>query len=359
MKKKATLCILLSLLLVFGFVFVGCGDDPATDAPAPDDAPDDAPDADAEPAADVPDDWPGTVTLGTAGVGGVYFVYGGGIGSMIDDIVGVPTGVEQTGGPADNMMLVHDGAIELGMITMGIGYEGWNALEGTAFEGEEHDNVRALFPMYSTYSQWWAHADSGITTLRDLDGKQVGVGPTGGTPGTYHPQILEALGVDASPVWGATGDLVESHADRQIDANSQATGLPMGGLLSYEATVGADNVVMLPIEGDDRDEVIEAMPFWVPGTIPADTYDFLDDDLETVVVFNWFIGHKDLPDSLIYEIVDAVMTNNDRVVSIHEAGRETVPENVGTNDFLPLHPGAAQWFEDNGYDVPAGAQPID
>ena len=352
MKKKTTWCILVSLLLVFGLVFVGCGDSPDAPPPTNGDAP--APDPSAEPQ----DDWPGTVTLGTAGVGGVYFGYGSGWGNLIAEMVGVPVNIEQTGGPADNMMLVQDGAIELGMITMGIGYEGWHGLEGTAFEGQEHTNVRALFPMYSTFSQWWAHKNSGITSLQDLEGKQVGVGPTGGTPGTYHPLILELLGINARPVWGATGDLVESHADGQIDANSQATGLPMAGLMSYEAQVGADNIVMLPIDGSDRDKIIEEYPYWTPGVIPADTYDFLDADLETIVVFNWAIVHKDLPDSLVYEIVDTVMTEHDRMLEVHAAAAETLPENVGTNTFLPLHPGAAQWFEDNGYDVPSGAAPI-
>jgi len=345
MKKKAMI-VLFCLLLVLILAFSGCG------RPA-------VPEDDVDRPPEVGDDWPGSITMGTALAGGVYFFYGTGAGSLIDEVVGMPVYIEQTGGPGDNMRLVHQGVLDLGMITLGIGYQAWEGQEGTAFEGDEHRNVRAMFPMYSTYSHWWAHKDDGITSLRDLAGKRVGVGPTGGTPGTCHPLILETLGIEAEPVWGSLSDLVASHLEGQLGANSFAAGLPVGGLLSYAANVGFDHIVMLPIDGPDRTAVVEAFPFWEPAAIPADAYDFLDEDLETISVFNWAICHKDLPEDLVYQMVDAVMTNHNRMMNIHDAARETVPGNIQTNTFLPLHPGAARWFEDHGYAIPAGAAPMD
>ena len=340
--KKSVLLLGLVALLALMMVVAGCGGK----APAPT-----TPSTPGEPA-DPKADWPARISLGTAGTGGVYFIYGG-WGNLVSEVVGIDVGIEQTGGPADNMMLVHDGANDMGMITMGIGWEGWTGQAGTAFAGTPHTNVRALFPMYSTFAQFWAHKNSGIT------GKRVGVGPTGGTPGTYHPLILKLLGINATPVWAALGDLVESHQDNQIDANSFSSGIPVAGVLNYAATVGSDNVVFFGVDGEARDKVMKEYPYWTKGTIPAATYDFINKDIETINVFNWAIVHKDLPASLVYEIVDAVMTNNARMVEIHGAAVETLPENVVTNTFLPLHPGAYQWFVDNGYAVPDGAKPID
>ena len=31
---------------------------------------------------------------------------------------------------------------------------------------------------------------------------------------------------------------------------------------------------------------------------------------------------------------------------------ETLPENYIHNKFLPFHPGAVRWFEENGYEIP-------
>jgi len=341
-SKKRWWLLLLVIFACAALVFAGC---------EPEEEVDPDPDEPADPDEPVDEEWPETLTLGTAGTGGVYYAYGAGWADIVsDEVEGVTVGSEETGGPGDNMFLVQDRAVDLGMITMGIGYEGWEGLEDTAFEGDPQENVRALFPMYSTYSQWWAHADAGIECLTDMDGMSVGVGPTGGTPGTYHPQMLEAVGVDADPSFAALSDLVESHADGLLDANSFSSGIPVGGFLEYEALVGADSVQLIPIEGEVRDAIIEEMPFWTEAVIPAETYDSLDEDLETVVVFNWAIVHKDLPDDLVYEIVDAVMTNHDAMMDVHDAAEETVPENVDTNTVLPMHQGAYEWFVDNGFE---------
>jgi uncharacterized protein len=46
------------------------------------------------------------------------------------------------------------------------------------------------------------------------------------------------------------------------------------------------------------------------------------------------------------------MENNDRMMQIHAAARETLPENADKNSFLPYHPGAVRWFEENGIEIP-------
>lgn len=344
-KKRSFLLIMLVVLLTVSLFIAGCGQE--EEEPV-------APDKDGTVV-----EWPDALSLGTAGIGGTYFGYGTGWGGLAADRLGISVHIEQTGGPADNMMLIHDGEMDLGMITMGIGWDAWHGVAGTAFAGNQHTNVRAIFPMYSTFSQWWAHKDSGITNVFDLEGKIVGSGPTGGTSGTFHPPILRFLGIDAEVRHGSLGDLTESHQDGMLDANSFAAGLPVSGILSYEATVGTANVVMFGIDGEAREKVMAEFPFWHAGAIPAAAYDFLAEDVETIVVFNWAVACKDLPEDLVYQIVDEIMTNNAAMLEIHGAAKETLPEAVDTNTFLPLHPGAYRWFTEHGYAVPEGAKPID
>jgi TRAP-type uncharacterized transport system substrate-binding protein len=85
----------------------------------------------------------------------------------------------------------------MGLVTMGPAYDAWNGKSELA-PGLEHRSIRALFPMYQTPFQVVALRSSGITSVSDLNGKRVSVGPAGGTPGTYWPQFMTALGVDAT-----------------------------------------------------------------------------------------------------------------------------------------------------------------
>ena len=95
---------------------------------------------------------PVTMTLGTAAVGGTYLVYGGVVADLLTDKAGIQVTARQTQGPPQNVILVDEKKIELGMTTMGVALQ---ALNGSAAwtKGKKFTNIRALFPMYDTPMQ--------------------------------------------------------------------------------------------------------------------------------------------------------------------------------------------------------------
>ncbi|MCD5407223.1 MAG: TAXI family TRAP transporter solute-binding subunit [Desulfotomaculum sp.] len=333
-SKKLLLCLLIIMMMA---VAVGCGDAQETTAP--------------EGAAT---EWPKNLVLGSASIGGTYFVYGSGIANVIETKVGIPVGVEVTGGPNHNIQLVEIGDLDLGMVTMGPAWEAWHGKEDWT-GGVKHQNMRAIFPMYQTYSQWWAEANSGINSIEDLSGKSVGVGPAGGTAGTFHPRFLELLGVEPSKqVHAGLSDAVSQQLDRLLDANSFAAGVPVGGVLEFAAQ---RDIQMFGIDGAARDKILTEWPFWSAAVIPAEKYDFLEQDLETVAIWNVAIACKDLPEDLVYEIVKAVMENNEMMLTAHKAAEETLVANYDANNFLYWHPGAIRYFEEIGKDIDAALYP--
>ena len=116
---------------------------------------------------------PATMTLGTASVGGTYLVYGGVIADLLTEKAGIQVTPRQTQGPNQNVILVDEKKIELGMTTMGVALQ---AVQGSAAwtKGKKHENIRALFPMYDTPLQCVALKKSGIDELpaaRRQDGR--------------------------------------------------------------------------------------------------------------------------------------------------------------------------------------------
>src|SRR3546814_1612171 len=73
---------------------------------------------------------------------------------------------------------------------------------------------------------------------------------------------------------------------------------------------------------------MDKYPSLAPSTIPADTYRQLNEDHQTVGVFNFAIANKDLPDDLVYEIVKTVMDNHDRMKQIHSSSVERSEEHT-------------------------------
>ncbi|HHX51393.1 MAG TPA: TAXI family TRAP transporter solute-binding subunit [Clostridia bacterium] len=341
-SRKKFYLLLAMVLMGFVLVISGCGN---KSAPEPS-----AGETDQEVAES---DWPESLTIGSASIGGVYYVYAGGWAQIIEKELGIPIGVEVTGGPNHNMQLVQSGDLELGMVTMGPAWEAWNG-EGDWTGGGEHKDVRAIFPMYNTYSQWWAVKNSGINSIFDLEGKTLGVGPAGGTSGTYHPRILDLLGIKATTRLAGLSDLVTQHIDGQLDANSFASGVPVAGVLE---TAAQRDIVLFGVDGEARDKVIAEWPYWSAATIPAEAYDFLDEDVETIGIWNMAIARKDLPEDLVYAIVKAVHDNQADLIITHKTAEETVPENVVHNTWLWMHPGAIRYYEEIGITLPEGVYP--
>ena len=293
--------------------------------------------------------WPRDMTIGTASQGGTYFVYGNGFASYITEALGIPATGEVTGGPVQNVTLVETGEHLMGLVTMGPAYDAYVG-KSELMPGLEHTSIRALFPMYQTPFQVVALKSSGITSVSDLAGKRVSVGPKGGTPGTYWPKFMEALGVSANVSYAGASDAASQLKDGLIDAFAFAAGVPIS---AFSQLAAENDVVMFGFTDAERAKVLEAYPAMAPLAIPAGTYSGHDYDQNTVALWNFAIANKDMPDTLAYEITKLAMENPDRMKQIHAAAKETLLANWDKNSFMPFHPGAAKYLEEKGISVPA------
>lgn len=296
---------------------------------------------------------PRSMTVATASAGGVYAIYGQGVATLISDVVGIPTSTRQTQGPNQNMVLIQNRQVELGMVTAGPALEAWNG-QLELNRGVRHTNVRALFPMYPTPFQAIALQQSNIRSLADLAGKRVGAGPRAGTGGDYWPRWLRDMGINANFQFGPIGDQGSQLADGRLDAIATAGGIPHPTLSELETS---HRVTFIGFSDDDVRRIAAADPSAVPFSIPVGTYRQQAGPVQTVAMWNVFVGHKDLPDDLVYDIVKAVFENHERMVATHSAARDTLLENVATNTVLPYHPGAVRYFRERGVNVPDAVLP--
>lgn len=293
-------------------------------------------------------DWPRSITVGTASQGGTYYIYGSGWANMVGDALGISAGAEVTGGPVQNATLVEMGEHDFGMVTTGPLVQ---ALAGKSelAPGMTHDNVRAVFPMYQTTLQIITLASSGIESVADLDGKTVGVGPSGGTADMYHPQLFEKLGLNVRTRNGGASDQAGQLQDGLIDAFAFAAGIPISAFSQLEAQA---DVNIFSYSDADIEQIVADFPELSAGVIPASVYSSLDNDVSALSLWNFAVTHKDMPESLVYGVTKTVMENNDRMRQIHGAARETLPENAQYNTIVNWHPGAVRWFEENGIEIP-------
>jgi len=293
--------------------------------------------------------WPSSFTVGTASQGGTYFAYGSGWANLVANELGLSGGAEVTGGPMQNMALVHTGQAAFGMTTMGPAAESLNGTNPIA-PGLAMTNACAMFPMYQTPFSVTALKSSGITSITDIPaGAKIGFGPAGSTSDPYFPRMMEALGVEFERRNGGWSDLGGQLQDGLLDVIAFAAGVPVPAVSQLEVQT---EINIIEFTEAEQKKIMEAFPV-SNYSIKADSYKTLTDDARSVSMWNFAIANCDLPESFVYEATKVVMADNPRMVSIHKAARYTVPENWTKNTVMKWHPGAAKWFNENGANIAA------
>ena len=297
--------------------------------------------------------WPKTLTLGTASVGGAFFVYGQVWASLVNEKLGTSISTQQTQGPNQNIILTDSRQIDFGMTTTGIALQAWNGKEAWT-QGKRYRNIRAMFPMYDTPFHFIVLDKSPIKSVKDLAGKKSGIGPRAGTCGTYFPMFFKILGVNTTIQNGQASDMAKGLQDGMLDAFPFCAGVPIPAYSELETT---NKVRFFTFSGDEIQKLKAALPELSDSLIPKGTYKSLGEDHKTIGLFNFSIAHKDVPEDLVYGVMKSVLENNPRMVKGYAAGKETLLQNWNRNSFLWFHPGAVRYLKDKGVDVPKNLIP--
>jgi TRAP transporter TAXI family solute receptor len=322
----------------FGFVFAACVLPFATSISVPAAGP----------------DWPKSLTLATSSPGGTYYIYGEAVAQILTEKLGIAVNPAPTQGSVHDVKLVDSGVAHLGLTTMGIALQGWNGT-GNWTDGKTFRNIRALFPMYDTPFQAVVLQQSSITTLAQLDGKRIGVGARAGTSGTYIPAILKVLGISTQVSYGAQDLMSDELLARHVDAMLSLLGTPVPATQKAEEK---EPIIFISLSSEQVEAIRKAMPEFSASKIAAGTYRSLEKDYPTIGVYNFAIGRPDLPDDLVYQIVKTVFENQPRLVKVHSAARETIPQNADKNTFLLFHPGAVRYYREIGIKIPDELAPM-
>ena len=207
--------------------------------------------------------------------------------------------------------------------------------------------LRTVAGIYANYIQIVASADSGIKTLADLKGKRISVGaPKSGTELNARA-IFKAAGLsykDFSKIeYLPFGESVELMKNRQLDVTLRSAGLGVSSLRDLSTSL---KILVVPIPADIVRKVGD--PAYQMATIPAKTYEGQDADVATAAVQNFLVTHQGVPDDTVYKMTKSMFENLDQVVAGHAAAKDIKRDNAIKNLPVPLHPGAAKYYQEAG-----------
>lgn len=282
----------------------------------------------------------------TGGTSGVYYPVGSALATLYGEkIPNVQAQVQSTKASVENLNLLQQGKGEL---ALALGDSVKFAWEGNADVGfkEPLAKLRGIAAAYPNFIQIAAAAESGVKTLADLKGRSLSVGaPKSGTELNARA-ILEAAGMsydDMSKVeYLPFAESVELQKNRQLDATLQSAGIGVASIKDL-ATSMATQIVAVPAD------VVEKLgaPF-VPGLIPAGTYEGQTEDVPTVAVMNFFVTHEDVSDETAYQMTKLMFENLPTLVAAHKSASAITLDTALSGMPIPLHPGAERYYREVG-----------
>lgn len=282
----------------------------------------------------------------TGGTSGVYYPLGVALASIYgENIPGTRTQVQATKASVENLNLLQQGRGEIAF-TLGDSLQlGWEGDTDAGFPGKL-DKLRGIAAIYPNFIQIVASKDSGIRTLDDLKGKSLSVGaPKSGTEINTRA-IFGAAGMSYDDL-GKTeylpfAESVELIKNRQLDATLQSAGLGVGSIRDLATSVPI-TVVAVPAA------IVEKIGApYLPGTIPANTYEGQAEDVPTASVGNFLVTHSDVSDDLAYEMTKQLFENLAQMEATHAAAKAIKLENATAGMPVPLHPGAERFYREKG-----------
>ncbi|WP_405096811.1 TAXI family TRAP transporter solute-binding subunit [Oceanobacillus sp. FSL H7-0719] len=182
-------------------------------------------------------------------------------------------------------------------------------------------------------------------------GKNIAIGPPASETNTASTLILEAYGIgeeDYNAYQEGFGDAADGVQDGNIDISIGILGLPAGSIESLQATAGDVKMVGL---SDEAIAYIEENSGYRRYTIPQDTYDFLESDIETVTAYAILMANTDtIDEELGYQLAKSMVENANE--NTHAQSEHMTLENALLGaEGLPIHPGAKRYYEEQGLTV--------
>ncbi len=297
--------------------------------------------------------------IGTGGAGGTYFPIGGLIANAISSppgarscekggTCGVPGLVAiavSTNASVFNMNAIQAGNLDAGLAGAQSVTQGYNG-EGK-FVGNKKDKVRVIANLYPEDMHLVTAKGVHFKSLKDLNGKRVGVASAGSGTQVSVRMIIKHYGIKAKEHELGVKQSTQRLADGQLDAFFYAAGTPLSSLIQLGSTKGFE---LYKFTASEQKAINGIIPYYVESVIPAGTYENINYNVTTVAVNGQLVTSIDQPADLIYGVTKALWSKKTRGLldKGHAKGKAIRLETALKGVLVPLHPGAEKFYKEKG-----------
>jgi uncharacterized protein len=291
-------------------------------------------------------------SLGAGSQGGVYYPVGVGIAEILNNNMdGITVTPEVTGASLENVVLLGNNEVEIGISTVG---DLVLAAEGKEPFKKELDNLSILnVGLKPGAVQVLTLKENGIDSIEDLKGKRVSVGPQGGGGWKAFSEILPYYDMtleDIEASYLSYGDSIGQLTDGMIDATVITAGLPTPAVMQLAAE---EDFAVIPFDEDKLNKFLDEHKYYAKVTIKSSLYKGMTEDVNTYATVNAVVIRDDISEDVVYEINKTLFENLDKLREAHPSLKQLDIEMAAAYKGFKYHPGSVKYFKEQGIEVPA------
>lgn len=289
-------------------------------------------------------------TFGGGPAGGTFQFMASGISiyEPVKEIKDFRILAKASAGSVENLRKVDSGKYAMGVVYSGEVYMGLNGM--LKDDPKKYENVLAVAYFYGAPAQLVVHKDSGIKSLKDIEGKKVGVGNAGSGAFANCDRLFSHLGLWDKIERNAMGynDAATAFGNNQLDAFWLFVGYPAGAVLMAAQT---NDIDLIDLYGEaESTGFFQKYPFLSKEIIPAGTYKGVDHPVESFQDSALWVANKDIPEDVIYNLLSLIYTDEGlaHMVNVKKTAQSMSVKNGIKGVVTPLHPGAIKFWKEKG-----------
>lgn len=285
------------------------------------------------------------LSIATGGTSGTYYPVGGAIAKVLNEnIDNMNASAQSTGASVTNTRLIYNQEVELAILQNDIASYAVNGQN--QFADNQVNNMTGIAALYPEVIQIVVRSDAGIESIADLKGKSVAVGAPGSGAEANASQILEFFGLtydDIEEDYLSFGEAASRLKDRQIDAAFLTAGIPTAAVMDVAAT---QDISLINFSDEDIEALNGEYPYLTGVTVPAGSYNGLENDIQTVALKAILVADSDLSEDVVYNITKSIFENRDTLIAAHDRARDIQLESAMDGMTVELHPGAQKYYDE-------------
>ncbi len=299
--------------------------------------------------------------LNTASTGGTYHPVGTAI-STLSKIKLLPkqkfslTAVNSAGSGA-NVQALGSGTADFAILQ---GLYGSYAATGTGPVSAPQGNIRSVSMLWQNVEQFVLSNDKvntgTVDDLKAVKGQSAAMGKqNSGTLGS-NTVLLSGLGINVNEDFQLVNAGYGPSADALANGQAVAAGMPSGpptGAITKLMAANSGKFTILDVTAEQAKAMDGGRNLWVPYTIASGTYPGQSKDISTIAQPNFLAVNDNVDEEHVYLLTKTMYENLGFLSAIHPATKVMDVKKAMAGLPVPLHPGAARYYEEMGLTVPA------